>query len=124
MPRYPRYVWCKGYSFLNNAHYFLLKYGVGEGTKNRVEFYALWILMKTIVEKGVNILQVLGDSNILMDWENGKSQLTNLALDPIMEKTLEVKCSLKKSLLHTSTGNSTPKQTIFLKKLFYCRKDF
>ena len=56
---------------LNNLHYFLLKHGAVQGTNSRAKFYALWILMKTAVEKGVSKMQVLGDSKILMDWANG-----------------------------------------------------
>jgi ribonuclease HI len=77
--------------FLNNSHYFTLKFGAGQGTNNRVEFYALWILLKVAGEKNVSRLQVLGDSKLLMDWENGKNQITNMALSPIMELCLEKK---------------------------------
>ena len=41
----------------------------------------MWILMKTAVEKGVSKMQVLGDSNILMDWANGCCQISNLAFN-------------------------------------------
>ena len=57
--------------FLNNHHYFTLKYSVGIGTNNRVEFFSLWILIKYVAEKGVSHL-VLSDSKLLMDWENEK----------------------------------------------------
>jgi ribonuclease HI len=53
--------------FLNNSHYFTLKYGAGQGTNSRAETYALWILMKIVVEKCVSRLQVLGHSKLLMD---------------------------------------------------------
>jgi hypothetical protein len=35
--------------FFESTHYIYLKYVVGQG--NKVEFYALWILLKTTVEK-------------------------------------------------------------------------
>jgi ribonuclease HI len=68
-----------------------LKFGAGLGTNNRAEFYALWILMKIATNKGINKLQVLGDSKMLMDWANGKFQITNMALGPIMNRGLEEK---------------------------------
>ena len=52
---------------INSSHYFLLKYVAEQGTNNRAEFYALWILMKVTKEKERKHLQVYRDSKILMD---------------------------------------------------------
>jgi hypothetical protein len=68
--------------YLDNAHHFSLKYGVGRGTNNRAEIYALWILLKVVVDKQVRKIQVLGDSKLVMDWANGKAQITNMVLGP------------------------------------------
>ena len=53
--------------YLDNANYFLLKYGVGLGTNNRADLYALWILLKVAVGSEVKRLQGFGDSKLLMD---------------------------------------------------------
>jgi ribonuclease HI len=51
--------------YLHNHHYFSLEFGVGLGTHKRVEFFALWILAKFVVEKkhssfaGIGGLQVV-----------------------------------------------------------------
>ena len=66
-------------------------YEAGEGTHNRVETYALWMILKAADEKGFKTLQALGDSNLLIDWENGRSQISNLYLNPILELILELK---------------------------------
>ena len=69
--------------FINNHHSFTLKYGVGIDTNNRVEFFALWILIKYVAEKGVHHF-VLSYSKLLIDWQNDKCQITNLALEAII----------------------------------------
>jgi hypothetical protein len=62
----------------------IMKYVAIQGTNNRPKFYALWIMMKIIVEKGIKQLHVFGDLKILMDWTNNKSRIDNIMLDPIM----------------------------------------
>ena len=56
---------------MTKFQFFVWKYGAWEGTDNRVETYALWILLKVAIEKGIRTLQLLGDSKPLMDWKNG-----------------------------------------------------
>jgi len=53
--------------FMDSSFYFHLKYAAGEGTNNRVELYALWILLKCAKEKGLHKLQVLGDSKLVIN---------------------------------------------------------
>jgi ribonuclease HI len=85
--------------FVNNSHYFSLKYGAGKRTNNRAEFYALWILMKIAADKCTGKLQVLGDSKLLMDWANNKCRISNLARGPVMNIVLEVKGKFEKNSL-------------------------
>jgi ribonuclease HI len=77
--------------YLDNANYLLPKYGAGLGTNNNVELYALWILLKVVVDIQVKRLQVFGDSKLLIDWENGKSIIYNLDLGPILDRIMEKK---------------------------------
>ena len=72
----------------------LVVYGAGKGTNTRVETYALWVILKEAVEKGIRTLHALGDSKLLIDWENGHSQISNLNLNPILELILELKRTL------------------------------
>jgi hypothetical protein len=55
-----------------------------------VEIYILWILLKVLVEKQVRNIKVLGDPKLVMDWENGKAQITNMVLGPIIERILGI----------------------------------
>jgi ribonuclease HI len=38
--------------FLDKHYFFSIKYGVGQGTNNREEFFALWVLMKFVANQG------------------------------------------------------------------------
>lgn len=57
----------KGLFFHFNRHDISLKYAAGQGTNNRAEFYALWLLLKTVADKGLTHLQVRRDSKMLMN---------------------------------------------------------
>ena len=100
-------MWGRGTALLDNVSILCLEvYGEGEGTNNRADTYALWMLLKAAVRKGIRTLQALGDSKLLIDWENGCSQISNLNLNPIVELILELKITLKKYSLHIYRGNS------------------
>ena len=100
-------MWGRVTALLDNVSILWLEaYGAGEGTNNRADTYALWMLLKAAVEKGIRTLQVLGDSKLLIDWENGRSQISNLNLNPILELILELKITLKKDPFHIYIGNS------------------
>ena len=100
-------MWGRGTALLDNVSIIFLEvYGAREGTNNRSDTYALWMLLKAAVEKGIKTLQVLGDSKLLIDWENGRIQISNLNLNLILELILELKITLKKTPLHIYTGNS------------------
>jgi hypothetical protein len=49
------------------------------------------MLMKVALEKNIRCLQVLGDFKLLMDWDNGKFNITYLVLESIMALCLEKK---------------------------------
>ena len=54
--------------FLDSNHYFHLKYASGK--ENRVELYALWVLLRAAEERGLEHFQVYGDSKLMRDWTN------------------------------------------------------
>lgn len=72
-----------------------MKYVVGKGLNDKVELYALWILLKTEVGKGLKHLQEVSDSKIFMDWTNNKCRIENILLNVIMAEVMEVKSGFK-----------------------------
>ena len=88
-------MWVRGTALLDNVSILCLEvYGAGEGTNNRADTYALWMLLKAAVGKLIRTLQEVDDSKLLIDWENGRSQISNLNLNPILELILELKQTL------------------------------
>jgi len=65
--------------FLNQAHYMHIKYAPGRHSNNKVEFIALWTLLQVEREKkGVERLQVIGDSKLVIDSASKKVNLMNI----------------------------------------------
>ena len=85
-------MWGRDTALLDKVSILCLEvYGAGEGTNDRAKAYALWMLLKATIEKGIRTLQALGDSKLFIDWANGCSQISNLNLNPILELILELK---------------------------------
>jgi hypothetical protein len=47
------------------------------------------------MDKQVDRLQVFGDSKLLLDWENGKSNISNLELGFILDGIMEKKVNFE-----------------------------
>ena len=75
-----------------------MKYVVGKGTNN-INNSLIHGLVKCAPGGGINKLQFLGDSKLLMDWANAKCQIENLVLIPIMNRVLELKGNFSKITL-------------------------
>lgn len=77
--------------FIRDSHVISFKATVGEGSKNKAELYALWLLLKIAMKRGLNGLQVMGDSKLVVEWKNEISRLNNLIFVRIMDRTKEAK---------------------------------
>jgi len=49
------------------------------------------MLLKVVVYMKVKRLHVFGDSKLLMDWTNGKNNISNLELEPIFNMIVKNK---------------------------------
>jgi ribonuclease HI len=76
---------------MDQEHYFKIKLLVGIGTNNQFELFSMWLPLKVATNKGVNKLQVFGDSKFMVDWANLKCRINNLLLEPLMMQFLQVK---------------------------------
>jgi ribonuclease HI len=68
--------------FLDQFHHCFLKFAAGPGT-NKTELCALWLRLKSAVDKGLTKLQVLGDSKVMVDRANNQCRIANLVLQPL-----------------------------------------
>nr|QHR87972.1 hypothetical protein Q903MT_gene1984 [Picea sitchensis] len=55
---------------------------------------ALKLSLILAAERGVSRLQVFGDSLLVINWMNGRNQLENLLLQPVLDELLAIKSSL------------------------------
>jgi hypothetical protein len=44
-----------------------------------------------VLEQKVKRVQILGDSKLVMDWENGQNNITNILLRPIIDRIQALK---------------------------------
>ena len=75
--------------FLFDAHHFSFKAGLGGGTNNFAELFALKWLLILARRHSLDKIQIFGDSQLVINWASGKYQILNLELDMILR---EVNC--------------------------------
>lgn len=68
--------------YLKENHCISFKSAVGEGANDRAELYALCLLLEIASERGLTILQIMGDYKLIIEWANGKYKMENLLLLP------------------------------------------
>ena len=72
--------------FTSEAITFPFKLDLGMHSINWAELKALAPLLIIALEKGLEGLQVFGDSELKIDWEKGKSEMHNLFLQPVLDQ--------------------------------------
>ena len=65
---------------------------VGKGLNTRDELVWLWSLLFCEKSWGVSSLQILGDSQFIINWAKGEAQVKSLVLHHWMER---IKCLMK-----------------------------
>jgi ribonuclease HI len=66
--------------YLSESHFYTGKENLGSGTNNYGEFKALLFLLKSSLNKGLECLQVFGDSTLVVNWMNDELQVQNIGL--------------------------------------------
>lgn len=77
--------------YLTEDHFFLLKWGLSLGTNNKAQLLALYMLLIFAHEKGLQSLQIFGDSMLVINWLNNAQRCHNLQLLPILEEVTQLK---------------------------------
>ena len=77
--------------YLIEDHFFQLKSGLGDGADNKAELLALYMLLIFAHEKGIQGLQIFGDSMIEINWLNTIQWCHNIHLTPILEEVARLK---------------------------------
>lgn len=74
--------------YLKEGHFFRARWGLGEGTNNKAELLALYMLLLLAHEKGIQWLQVFKDSSVIINWINISQRCHNILLSPILEEVV------------------------------------
>ena len=75
-----------GILYLKEDHYFTFKVGLGLGTNNLAELYAMKLLLILDLDKQITKIQVFGDSMLVINWITGKFRIHNLQLAQILQE--------------------------------------
>ena len=74
-----------GVLYLNEYSKTEITFAPGQGTNNKAELSALWVVLKIAAEKNVRNLQICGDSKLTIDWENSNLQINATHLQHLLK---------------------------------------
>lgn len=66
----PPLVGSGGVIFLSKESKIEIRFARGQCSNNKVELVALWVVLKVVLSLGIAKLQLFGDSQIVIGWEN------------------------------------------------------
>ena len=72
--------------YISDEHFFTFQAGLGTGTNNFAEICALKLLLPLAREKHIVKIQLFGDSQLVINWANGKFRLLNLELAQVLNE--------------------------------------
>ena len=83
----PQLCGARGILFLKKVdHYITFKAGLGVGTNNLDELYALKLLLILELDKQISNIQIFGDSLLVINWITGKFRIHNLHLAQLLQE--------------------------------------
>ena len=75
-----------GLIYWNDHNFLLSRAGLGEGSNNFAEVMALKLILLLAVEKNIKRINIMGDSQLIINWANKISECHTLRLRPIIEE--------------------------------------
>jgi hypothetical protein len=67
----------------------------GKSSNNRVEFIALWTILKSTSTKGIKKIQILGVSKLVVDWANRNITVSYVRLHSTLSEIRQFLSSLE-----------------------------
>lgn len=77
--------------YLRQDYFYKIQSGLGRGTKNYAELMSFKLLLLFVIEKGVHMLLIYGDSEIVINWFNEISRCHMHILCHILDEILHLK---------------------------------
>jgi hypothetical protein len=76
--------------YLTNTHYFNLSMGLGSGTNNYAGLMTLKLLLNFLGERGIETLQIFGDSMVVLNWIRKTQACHNIRLHPLLDEVFTI----------------------------------
>jgi len=86
--------------YMSESHYYNLTMGLGPVTNSYVELMALKLLLTFTREKGINSLQIFGDSMVVINWIRKSQVCHNIRLSPLLGEVFITLVSSKHFSIH------------------------
>ena len=86
----PKLCGAGGILFLTADHFITFKAGLGVGTNNMAELYALKLLLILALNKQITNIQVFSDSFLVINWIMGKFRIHNIQLAQILQEVIRL----------------------------------
>lgn len=100
MPRTKQNCWAGFILYFSEKHYFHFKANAGRGTNNSGKFWALFYLLKLMVDRNLLTLQVYGDSLLVIQWMNAEVQVQDIGLYLIADQLKQITRSFQYISFH------------------------
>jgi ribonuclease HI len=85
---------------LSSAHHFNITMGLVQGSNNYAKLMALKLLLIFVGEKGIDSLQVFGDSMVVINWIRKSQVCHNIRLSPLLNEVLTISNSYRVLSFH------------------------
>ena len=79
-----------GILFLTADHYITFKAGLGVGTNNFAELFALKLLISLALKKQIKHIHIFGDSMLVINWISGKFRVHNVQLAQFLQEVIRL----------------------------------
>jgi ribonuclease HI len=90
-----------GYILINSHTSIKWTINCGQGTNTKAKLMGVWASLILAHRLNIEVMLLLGDSKVIIDWINGKADLQAIALECWKERTLEATRLVKSlSALH------------------------
>ena len=83
-------MWCRGYSFLTVDHYITFKAGLGVGTNNFAELFALKLLLSLALKKHIKHIHIFGDSMLIINWISRKFRVHDVEFAQFLQEVIRL----------------------------------
>jgi ribonuclease HI len=107
---------------INDKYVYKWTYNCGPGTNTRAELLGVWATLSLTTRLNIDVLQVFGDSKIVIDWLNSRGKLQVISLVGWKDIIKELIKSFILSVSLTFIGIKIRRHIFFPRRLSRCKR--